>query len=111
MPYFADIWDVVKVVEGEYEEFYIVIFNVQDVYNPPVLNPRSGQLPPSTKLFRLDKVVDIIPAHYLTIMVENFLKNYGHIGHKQQSDLKGPKPCSMNDLSNLKLAINIFQVD
>ena len=34
-----------------------------------------------------------------------------HIEYIQQSDLEGPKPCSMNDLSNLKLAINIFQVD
>ena len=110
MPYIADIWDVVKCDKEEYEEFYIVIFNVQDAQNPTILKPRSGQLPPSTKLFRLDRVVDIIPAHILTIMVENFLKKYGHIGHKQQSG-KGPKPCSISDLSNLKLAINIFQVD
>ena len=110
MPYIADIWDVVK-CKKECEEFYIIIFSTQDPQNPTILQPRSGQLPPSAKLFRLDRVVNIIPAHILTIMVENFLKNYGHIGHKQQSDLKGPKPCSMNDLSNLKLAINIFQVD
>ena len=109
MPYIADIWDVVKCVEEECEEFYIVIFNVQDAQNPTILKPRSGQLPLSTKLFRLDKVVDIIPAHILTIMVENFLKKYGHIGHKQQSGKT--KPCSINDLINLKLAINIFQVD
>ena len=109
MPYIA-VWDVVKCVEEECEKFYIVIFNVQDAQNPTILKPRSGQLPLSTKLFRLDKVVDIIPAHILTIMVENFLKKYGHIGHKQQSG-KGPKPCSINDLINLKLAINIFQVD
>ena len=110
MPYIADIWNVVKCDEEECEEFYIVIFNVQDAQNPTILKPRSGQLPLSTKLFRLDKVVDIIPAHILTIMVEIFFLKYGHIGHKQQSG-KGPKPCSMNDLSNLKLAINIFQVD
>ena len=74
MPYIADIWDVVKVVEEEYEEFYIVIFNAQDAHNPPVLKPCSGQIPLSTKLFRLDKVVNIIPEHILTVMVENFLK-------------------------------------
>ena len=109
MPYFADIWDVVKVVEEQYEEFYVVIFNAQDVYNPPVLKPRSGQIPLSTKLFRLDKVVDIIPPHYLTVMVENFLKKYGHIGHNRQSGKT--KPCLINNLSNLKTAINIYQVD
>ena len=107
MPFYADIWDVVK-CDGE---FYIVIFNTQDPQNPTILAPRSGQLPPSTRLYRLDRIVNIIPAHILTTMVENFLKNFGHIGHIQQSDLEGPKPCSMNDLSNLKLAINIFQVD
>ena len=107
MPYIADIWDVVK-CKKECEEFYIVIFNTQDPQNPTILQPRSGQLPPSTKLFRLDRVVNIIPAHILTIMVENFLKTYGHIGHIQQSDLEGPKPCSMNDLANFKLHINLL---
>ena len=107
MPYIADIWDVVK-CDKECEEFYIVIFNVQDPQNPTILKPRSGQLPPSTKLFRLDRVVNIIPAHILTIMVKSFLKTYGHIGHIQQSDLEGPKPCSMNDLANFKLHINLL---
>ena len=106
MSFYADIWDVLK-CDGE---FYIVIFNTQDPQNPTILAPRSGQLPPSTRLYRLDKIVNIIPPPVLTEMVENWLKNFGHIGHIQQSDLE-PEPCSMNDLSNLKLAINIFQVD
>ena len=109
MPYIADIWNVVKCDEEECEEFYIVIFNVQDAQNLTILKPRSGQLSLSTKLFRLDSFVDIIPAYILTIMVEIFFKKYGHIGHKQQSGKT--KPCSINDLINLKLAINIFQVD
>ena len=107
MPFYADIWDILK-CDGEY---YIAVFDTQDPHNPTILAPRGGQLPPSTKLYRLDHIINIIPPHVLTEMVENWLKNFGHIGHVQQRDLEGPEPCSMNDLSNLKLAINIFQVD
>ena len=54
MPYIADIWDVVKCVEEECEEFYIVIFNVQDAQNLTIFKSHSGQLSLSTKLFKLD---------------------------------------------------------
>ena len=107
MPICADIWDILK-CDGEY---YIAIFDTQDPNNPIILVPRGGPPPPSTKLYRLEQIINIIPPHVMTEMVEGWLKNFGHVGHVQ-SDLKGrPEPSSMNDLVDLKLAINIFQVD
>ena len=107
MPIYVDIWDILK-CDGEY---YIAMYDTQDPKNPIILAPRGGPLPPSTKLFRLDRIINLIPPHVMTEMVEDWLKNYGHVGHVK-SDLEGrPEPCSMNDLGDLKLAINIFQVD
>ena len=101
---YYDIWDILK-CEGEY---YIAMYDTQDPKNAIILAPRGGPPPPSTKLFRLDQIINLVPAHVMEEMVEGWLKVFGHV----KSNLEGrPQPCSMDDLTDLKLAINIFQVD
>ena len=100
------IWDILK-CDGDY---YFAMYDTMDSRNKIVLAPRGGPPPPSTKLFKLSVIMELIPPHVMEEMVESYLKVFGHVKHAKEH-LEGPQPCSMDDLADIKNCISYYQVD
>ena len=104
MPEIA-IWDVVK-FDGQY---YIATYERNDPRNAPILAPRGGTPPPSTRNHKLMTVLEFVPPGRLIWLVKSFLRVFGHVGHHGHDGM--PQPCTLADFESIKERINYWNVE
>ena len=102
------IWDVIKVMDDGVIDFYFLLFSVEDRENASTSKPRGRYPPVKGKLFRLDKILDLIPVHHMVSMVESFFEEYGEVTH-MMTDY--PKMCSSADLPEIKYRMSYYNVN